>query len=182
MISEIIEEEIIPYIIMESCPDNFIPSINHLFGSIEKSKVHNFLFKKLVDFVFGRINLKNLDQTRCIEKFWLHFYDNYTISNSPWSTVVFIDGKWIYKYFNDNDLLNELIKKRDEMYVSSDSEDSYSSDETFESFESIIITKLDSYNVELEELEELEVDNDKLDNLELSNSELDMEKIVTNIN
>jgi len=129
--------EIIPYVIMESHPDYNEPKVIHLCGSIEKNKMSGFLLKKMVDFVYDKINLQTLNDPRCIENFWLHYYDNSYMSNVPWSVIIFINGEWKYKFINENELLNGLIKKNEEIYISSsDSDDSC---DTYNTTESIII-------------------------------------------
>lgn len=157
-------DEIIPYVIMEAHPDYNKPSVIHLWGSIKKSKLHEFLLKKLVEFVYDKINLQTLNEPRCIEKFWLQFYDNSYMSNIPWSAIMFVNGEWKYKFFNENELLNGLIKKRDEMYISSSD-----SDESSDSSESIIIDRLDACDVNLDELSSDDSsssnDNDELDEI-----------------
>lgn len=139
-------EEMIPYIIIEAHPDNKKPHLSHDFGTIEKSKLDNLLLEKLVEFVLPRIDIENLESKIDVELFWLHFYDECYIDNSPWSAIIFMDGKWIYKSPSDEKLFNSLIKEKNRIYISSDS------NETVESI--IIYNYNDNSNIN---------DNDNLD-------------------
>lgn len=162
-----IMDEIIPYVIMEAHPDYNKPKVVHLCGSIKKKHLNAFLLKNLVEFVYDKINLQTLNEPRCIENYWLQFYDNSYMSNIPWSAIIFINGDWQYKFFNENELLNGLIKKRDELYISSS--DSDDSNDTNNTSESIIIDPDKEDIGHLDELSEDSID-DELDEDELNDS------------
>ena len=94
--SEEIQEEMIPYVICEANPDYKRPSIDHLYGKIEKNKLDSFLVDKLVKFVYERIDLDKLNSIKDIKQFWDDFYIDSYMCNSPWSAMAVINGGWKY--------------------------------------------------------------------------------------
>lgn len=109
-----ITEDVIHYIIMEAYPDYKRPHILHKFGKIEKNKFDDFLLNELVEFVYDRIDIANLENIQDIENFWLHFYDDEYMDNSPWDAVILENGEWKNKCPSNKKLLEALIKARDE--------------------------------------------------------------------
>lgn len=133
-----VEDELVPYIIMEANPYRNMPSIKHICGSTQKSNINKILLEKLVEFVCCKIDLQNLENIGHIKSFWRHFYDKQYMNNNPWIGIVFINGEWIYKCPGDDELLVALLKEKNKSYISSsDSDDilSNNSDETIVSIE-----------------------------------------------
>jgi hypothetical protein len=105
-------EELIPYIIMEANPDYKRPAVCHKYGKIEKSKLYGFLLTKLVDFVYERIELDELNSVKDVEYFWENFYSESFMSNSPWSAMAVINGEWNDISPTDEELFTALIAKK----------------------------------------------------------------------
>ena len=102
----------IPYVICEAKPDYKRPSIDHMYGIVEKSKLHSLLLEKLVEFVYDRIDLDKLNSIKDIEKFWYNFYTDSFMGNTPWSAAAVIDGEWEFVSPTDEELFEALMLEK----------------------------------------------------------------------
>lgn len=67
-------KELIPYVILEAHPDWKRPYVLPEFGMIQEDKLTDFLLEKLVEFVYDRIDIENLNNIDDITNFWEHYY------------------------------------------------------------------------------------------------------------
>ena len=138
--------ELIPYVILEAHPDWKRPYILPEFGMIQEEKLKDFLLEKLVEFVYDRIDIENLNSVDDIDKFWQHFYADCYMDNSPWEATAILDGIWENVSPSNEDVFNALIKEKNKCYISSDENENDNDDDeneesvkSSETVESIII-------------------------------------------
>ena len=136
--------ELIPYVILEAHPDWKRPYVLPEFGMIQEEKLKDFLLEKLVEFVYDRIDIENLNNVDDINNFWEHYYDDSYMNNSPWEATAIIDGIWDNVNPSNEDLFNALIKEKNKYYISSDDNDNNDNNDiqsvkSSETVESIII-------------------------------------------
>ena len=156
-------KELIPYIILEAHPDWRGPYILPIYGMTPQDKLDEVLLVALVDFVYYRIDIENLNSVEDIEKFWEDFYDDCYMDNIPWEATAIIDGIWRNVNPSNENLFKALIKEKNKCYISSD-ENENENDNDDENEESVKSS---------ETVESIIIDNDEN---ELS-SELAMELI-----
>jgi hypothetical protein len=135
-------KELIPYVILEAHPDWKRPYVLPEFGMIQEDKLKEHLLEKLVEFVYDRIDIENLNNIHDITNFWEHYYDDYYMDNSPWEATAIIDGIWDNVTPSYEDQFNALIKEKNKCYISSDeneNDNDIESVKSSETVESIII-------------------------------------------
>jgi hypothetical protein len=117
-------KELIPYVIMEAHPDYKCPYILPEFGMIPEDKLKDHLLEKLVEFVYDRINIENLNSVDDIENFWENYYNDCYMDNVPWDARAIINGIWENVSPSNEVLLDALIKEKiNKCYISSDDND-----------------------------------------------------------
>jgi hypothetical protein len=140
-------KELIPYVIMESYPDYKRPHILPIFGMSPQDKLDDVLLKKLVDFVYDRIDIENLNSVEDIEYFWENYYNECYMDNTPWEATAIIDGVWENVNPSNESLFKALIKEKNKCYISSDENDNdEESVKSSETEESIIIEETNEEN------------------------------------
>jgi hypothetical protein len=136
--------ELIPYVIQEAYPDWKRPYVSSFFGMVQEDKLTDEVLEKLLDFVYDRIDIENLNSVDDIEKFWENYYNEYYMDNSPWQATAIIDGIWKNVNPSNEELFNALIKEKNKCYISSDENDNdEESVKSSETEESIIIEETD---------------------------------------
>jgi hypothetical protein len=127
---------LLPYIIT-TVEKGKIPYIYNNIGSIEEDECEKFFLENIVNFVYDRLNLYEIESVKDIDNFFDNFYynDDFLLDNEPWSA---------YIYYNDNDnwksirpsnldIYNKLITQK-----SSEPSESNEPSESSESSEKII--------------------------------------------
>ena len=150
-----VKNDLIPYVILEAHPDYKRPYVLPYFGMIQEYRLYDFLLEKLVEFVYDRIDISNINSVKDIKYFWDHYYDLYYMDNPPWQATAIINGIWEDINPTNEDVFKKLmeIKKNTSSYISSESEDK--SINSAETVESIIIDEIeeDSDDLLMEHLE-----------------------------
>jgi hypothetical protein len=84
----------IPYVISEAHPDYKRPWLSQDFGVVKEEETQTYFLDKICEFILDRIYIDSLECQDDIESFFDSYYDEYYMSNSPWDTMVFINGEW----------------------------------------------------------------------------------------
>lgn len=113
---------LIPFVILEACPDYKRPYVLPIYGMVEECKLTDTILEKLVDFVYSRIDIDELCDLEDIDKFWDEFYSDYYMENSPWEAKAIVNGAWENVNPTNEELFNALITIKNEECTSSDSE------------------------------------------------------------
>jgi hypothetical protein len=118
-------KDLIPFVILSAHPDYKRPYVLPFFGMIEEDKLKDTILEKLVDFVYDRIDMDHVNSVKDVEKFWEEFYSDSYMDNPPWEANAIINGVWEEVDITNIELFEALVeeKKKDRVYMSSDSED-----------------------------------------------------------
>ncbi len=119
---------IIPYVIIEYQSNLTREDVLPNFGMIQQDKLSDFLLTKMVNFVYHKIDVENINSVADIENLR---------TNIQWEAMAVINGLWINVSPSNEELFNAFIKEKNTCYISSDEEDIISVNSSVNSVESI---------------------------------------------
>jgi hypothetical protein len=125
---------LLPYIIT-TVEKGKIPYIYNNMGSIEEDEYETYFLKNIVNFVYDRLNLYEIESVKDIDNFFDNFYynDDFLLDNEPWSAYIFKNDDWKSIRPSNVDIYNKLIIQK-----SSESSEPSEPSESSESSEKII--------------------------------------------
>jgi hypothetical protein len=101
---------LLPYIIT-TVEKGKIPYIYNNMGSIEEDEYETYFLENIVNFVYNRLNLYEIESVKDIDNFFDNFYYNndFLLDNEPWSAYVFHNDYWKPIRPSNVDIYNKLI-------------------------------------------------------------------------
>jgi hypothetical protein len=101
---------LLPYIIT-TVRKGKIPYIDNNIGSIEEDEYKNFFLENIVNFVYDRIDLDDIESVDDIDSFFENFYyrDDFLLDNEPWSAYIFFNDDWKLIRPSNLDIYNKLV-------------------------------------------------------------------------
>ena len=85
----------IPYVISIAYPDYKRPFLLDTFGKIEEDKIESFFIQEMGEFIlektYGDYTINDVND---IKHFFMNYYSDYYMDNSPWKSMIFINNTW----------------------------------------------------------------------------------------
>lgn len=103
----------LPYIIT-TVEKGKIPYIYNNISTIEEDEYENFFLENIVEFVYDRIDLDDLESVKDIDNFFDNFYEykDFILDNEPWSAYIFRNNNWESIRPSNIDIYNKLMTQK----------------------------------------------------------------------
>ena len=103
----------LPYIIT-TVEKGKIPYIYNNIGSIEEDECENFFLENIVNFVYNRLNLDEIESVKDIDNLFDNFYEykDFILDNEPWSAYIFRNNTWESIRPSNIDIYNKLMTQK----------------------------------------------------------------------